>query len=148
MGVGSACPEVGGLEFLKVPPEEAEVRRGGEAWVRGRVCVVEMWASWCPPCRNVAPHLSGIARRFRSRGLCVVGVTSEDRGAVAGFVAGHKEMDYAVAVDAGGQVQARLAGPAGVRGIPHAFVVDARGRVAYSGHPADPGFERAVEAAV
>ena len=139
---------MGGLVYLKVPAEEAEARKGGGAVVAGKPCVVEMWASWCPPCRNVAPHLSAIARRFRGRGLCVVGVTSEDRGAVAGFVANHKDMDYAVAVDAGGQVQARMAGPAGVRGIPHAFVVDARGRVTYSGHPADPAFERAVEAAV
>jgi len=79
----------------------------------------------------------------------VVGVTSESKAQVAGFVQqmGYG-MDYVVASDAGGDCQRKLAAPAGVRGIPHAFVVGSDGRIKFSGHPMDPGFAAAVDKAV
>jgi hypothetical protein len=54
-------------------------------------------------------------------------------------------MDYTVAVDENQDLESTLLGPAGVRGIPHAFVVDAAGFIRYSGHPADPQFATVVE---
>lgn len=54
-------------------------------------------------------------------------------------------MDYTVAVDEHQNLESTLLGPAGVRGIPHAFVVDAAGIVRFSGHPADPQFATVVE---
>ena len=54
-------------------------------------------------------------------------------------------MDYTVAVDENQDMESTLMGPAGVRGIPHAFVVDTAGIIRYSGHPADPQFNTAVE---
>jgi hypothetical protein len=54
-------------------------------------------------------------------------------------------MDYTVAVDEHQNLESTLLGPAGVRGIPHAFVVDTTGFIRYSGHPADPQFATIVE---
>lgn len=45
---------------------------------RGRPMIVEFWASWCGPCRMAFPHLSGLARKFKDKGLAVVGVCMED----------------------------------------------------------------------
>src|SRR5215469_3152034 len=42
---------------------------------RGRPLVVDFWATWCPPCRKEVPELNAIYRKYRSRGLVVVGVS-------------------------------------------------------------------------
>jgi len=77
----------------------------------------------------------------------VVGVTSEANSAqLKQFV--HQMgygMDYTVAVDEGDELANKLMGPAGVRGIPHAFLVDGAGVLRYSGHPGQPQFTDAVE---
>eukprot|EP00191_Tetraselmis_sp_GSL018_P014477 CAMPEP_0177584202 /NCGR_PEP_ID=MMETSP0419_2-20121207/3769_1 /TAXON_ID=582737 /ORGANISM="Tetraselmis sp., Strain GSL018" /LENGTH=201 /DNA_ID=CAMNT_0019073723 /DNA_START=229 /DNA_END=831 /DNA_ORIENTATION=+ len=140
MVIGTKCPEISGLDFIKgqahLPPEDSPA-------------IIELWASWCGPCRQVFPHLSEIARRHRPKGLVVVGVTSEPKAQVQGFVQQMgASMDYSVASDARGDCQRKLAGPAGVRGIPHAFVVGADGTIRFSGHPLDPGFASAVDGAV
>ena len=101
------------------------------------------------PLWQVFPHLSETARKFKDKGLKVIGVTSEPKQQVLGFV---KQMEgvmqYTVACDSRQECQAKLAAPAGVRGIPHAFVVGGDGVVKYSGHPMDPGFIKAVNSAV
>jgi thiol-disulfide isomerase/thioredoxin len=47
---------------------------------RGRVLVMDFWATWCPPCRLETPQLARLARENRDRGLEVVGLHIDDRG--------------------------------------------------------------------
>lgn len=47
---------------------------------RGKVLVMDFWATWCPPCRQETPQLARIARENRDRGLEVVGLHIDDRG--------------------------------------------------------------------
>ena len=67
----------------------------GETWnfaaQRGKVVVVNYWATWCAPCRLETPGLVDIANEYKSRGVEMVGVTlDEDLGAVAKFVESYK----------------------------------------------------------
>ena len=102
-----------------------------------------------PPWSQVFPHLSETARKHKDKGLKVIGITSEPKQQVSSFV---KQMEgvmqYTVACDSRQECQTKLAAPAGVRGIPHAFVVGGDGLIKYSGHPMDPGFIKAVNSAV
>lgn len=54
----------------------------GEEWnfseQRGRVVLVNYWATWCPPCRAETPGLVRLAEEYKSRGLIVVGVTMDE----------------------------------------------------------------------
>lgn len=47
---------------------------------RGKVLVMDFWATWCPPCRQETPQLARIARENRNRGVEVVGLHIDDRG--------------------------------------------------------------------
>ncbi|EDQ91175.1 uncharacterized protein MONBRDRAFT_3489, partial [Monosiga brevicollis MX1] len=106
----------------------------------GAVVCVECWATWCGPCRQMFPHMSELARKYRARGFKVIGVTQEPMSAnLKQFVASQgNNMDYSVAVDGDGDVQEKLMMPAGARGIPHAFLIDSQGIIRFSGHPAEP----------
>lgn len=99
------------------------------------IYVVEFWATWCPPCRTSIPHLTEMQKKFKDKGVVFIGVTEEKSEVVKKFVEkmGDK-MDYTVAIDEGktseGYMQAY-----GIGGIPHAFIVDKEGNVAWEGHP-------------
>jgi thiol-disulfide isomerase/thioredoxin len=47
---------------------------------RGKVLVMDFWATWCPPCRLETPQLARLARENRDRGLEVIGLHIDDRG--------------------------------------------------------------------
>lgn len=105
------------------------------------VYVVEFWATWCGPCRQSIPHLSKLAQHFEKAGVVVIGVSVDDektRDKVAPFVKDMgKNMSYTVALDDDGATSEAFMDAAGVKGIPHAFVVGKDGKLAWLGHPMD-----------
>jgi thiol-disulfide isomerase/thioredoxin len=75
---------------------------GGKARLadyKGKVVVLDIWATWCGPCRVEIPHLIQIGREFKDRGVEVVGLTVEEPAsttqAVRNFAAAF-EIDYAI----------------------------------------------------
>lgn len=137
--IGKPCPHISGLTVVKGEPVAIPSTSGPT--------VVEFWASWCGPCRAAFPHLSALQRKYKDSGLRVVGVCLEDDSPQTRHFVERQgsNMDYTVVVDSGGQASQGLMGAAGVSGIPHAFVVDARGVVRHHGHPMDPRFEQTVQ---
>jgi len=92
---------------------------------RGRVVVVNFWASWCPPCRAEIPLLDAFYRRYRARGLDVLGVSRDrarDRPEVLKAAA---SFSYPAAMAS----DATADGFGSPRGLPVTVVVDAGGVV-------------------
>ncbi|MFN0008230.1 MAG: redoxin family protein [Planctomycetota bacterium] len=108
---------------------------------KGKVYVVEFWATWCGPCIAGMPHLSALQRQYRDKGVTFIGVTSADtRGndlpAVEAMVEDKGDvMDYTVAWDSGRATSEAYMKAAARNGIPCCFLVDAAGKIAYIGHP-------------
>ncbi len=92
----------------------------------GKVVVLDLWATWCPPCRKEIPFLVQLYEEFKDQGLVVVGVGLDRGGAptLAPF-AEENGITYPILVG-DGDVQATY----GVTGIPTTFVIGRDGRIA------------------
>ena len=135
--VGSAAPALQVSRWVKGD--------GPSGFEKGKVYVVEFWATWCKPCLEAIPHLTQMAREYGDKVTFVgvnvweeaAGKTADLEGKVDAFVRdmGDK-MDYYVARDtASGDMGKTWLLAAGQNGIPCAFIVDGNGKVAWIGHP-------------
>lgn len=94
---------------------------------RGEVVLVNVWASWCPPCVEEFPVLMDAAEQLGPHGLQVVGMNSSDRAADArAFLADTGATDAFPHVD---DSRGDKAVDWGVFGLPETFVIDRQGRV-------------------
>ncbi|KAE8303218.1 putative FixW protein [Giardia duodenalis] len=99
----------------------------------GQPIMIEKFATWCPPCRAMIPHLSKMAKKYKN--VYILSVSDEDEATVRSFASKiPATKDYNLAVDSSGDVKA-LASRENINGIPHAFIYDGSGALKYSGHP-------------
>jgi cytochrome c biogenesis protein CcmG/thiol:disulfide interchange protein DsbE len=92
---------------------------------RGKPVLVNLWATWCPPCIAELPLLDAIVRDYGPRGLVVLGVAGDDEDArVRSFVA-ERAPAFQVLLDPGGIVGTEY----GITGYPETFLVDRDGRL-------------------
>ncbi len=118
-----------------------------ERWVKGapvkmgpgtNIYVVEFWATWCPPCRKSIPHLTELQKEYGPKGVTIIGISSEKVEEVTPFVTAQgANMNYRVAVDSSRTSIKQWMEAYGETGIPHAFIVDREGKVAWHGFPSD-----------
>jgi cytochrome c biogenesis protein CcmG/thiol:disulfide interchange protein DsbE len=95
---------------------------------RGKFVIVDIWATWCGPCRRSIPHLNQLYAKYKDR-LVVVGISDEPEQNIRNMA--EPRIDYAVASD----TQARVARALEVKGIPHAILIDPKGIVRFEGMP-------------
>jgi cytochrome c biogenesis protein CcmG/thiol:disulfide interchange protein DsbE len=94
------------------------------ASTRGSVVVLNFWASWCDPCKDEAPVLEEISRRYDGR-VDVIGVNTKDFGDDARAFASRYDLTFPVVSDRGTKLYRRW----GLTALPETFVIDASGRV-------------------
>src|SRR5690606_600701 len=145
--VGDSAPPLAIQEWVKGEPLGS--------LTDGNVHVVESRATWCGPCIHGMPHLSELQKKYQEQGVRIVGVNIwDDPKNVAPFLekeiamhdgkTGDEIMAYTVAIEEKddpndvrtGRMAKEWMAAAGRNGIPSAFLVDGKGRVAWIGHPA------------
>lgn len=95
------------------------------ASLRGKVVVLNVWASWCPPCREEAPLLERTSRLISPLGGTVLGVTWNDTERDAVEFIRRAGLTYPQARD----VDGKFAKAYGTKGLPETFVIDRAGRI-------------------
>jgi thiol-disulfide isomerase/thioredoxin len=94
---------------------------------KGKVVLVDFWATWCPPCRKVIPHLAELHKKYRKKGLVVVGVSVDHAGEELLRTFVHEwKMTYPVVWDSDRNA-AKAYG--GVPSLPTTFLVGRDGRL-------------------
>src|SRR6202171_2458925 len=100
----------------------------GKTWtfseLRGKVLLVNFWATWCPPCRKEMPDLETLFGRFGSKGLLVLGISDEEVAKVEPFIR-ERKVSFPVLLDPGRKVNEMFV----VEGIPKSFVYDREGKL-------------------
>ncbi len=112
---------------------------------KGKVVLLDFWATWCPPCRDEIPAFVELQEEYGDEGLVVVGVSLDEGGpAVVKRFMKRFKMNYPVVM--GNQKIANDFG--GIRGIPTTFVLDREGRIVskHVGFAEKAVFEREVKA--
>jgi thiol-disulfide isomerase/thioredoxin len=91
---------------------------------KGKVLIVDFWATWCGPCRQSFPHMQVLHDELKSEGLEIIAITDEDVDVVDEFVR-KNGYDFGIYRD-----PYRVSNSAyGVRGLPTTFVVDRQGKI-------------------
>lgn len=129
--IGQPAPELKVGKWLKGTPQTK--------FEKGKIYVVEFWATWCGPCIESIPHVSELAKKYkdvRFNGVSVWETPTTTTDQIQKFVddMGDK-MAYNVAIDDGKHMAEKWMTAAGEDGIPSAFIVDKDGAIAWIGHP-------------
>jgi peroxiredoxin len=100
----------------------------GKTWslreLKGKVVLVNFWATWCPPCRKEMPDLNTLYQRFKDQGFVILAVSDEEVGKVKPFIA-ERNIGYPILLDPGRKVNDLFQ----VEGIPKSFVYDREGKL-------------------
>ena len=124
--------------------QEGEIKLSS---LHGKAVVLNVWASWCIPCKDEAPYLEEVWQKNHARGLVVLGLDAKDfRGDAKDFLARYG-VTYSNVYDGKGSTVGRY----GVTGFPETYFVDADGKVRYriagpveDAADLDAGIERAL----
>ena len=123
---GGAKIEVGDPVPDKTLPTLTGGGQGSIADHRGDWVLVNLWASWCGPCRQEAPVLEGFWRRERGHGVVVLGINVQDNSDDARGFASEFHLTYPQLRSVGDERSEAF----GSTGVPENFLVDPRGRLA------------------
>lgn len=112
-----------------------------KADMKGKVVVIENWGVRCPPCVASLPHLADLDRKYRDKGLVMIGAESQgsSKDEIKPLIEKAK-VEYTIVDEATGPIE--------VTAIPRIFVFDRDGKLVYDGSPSGAPFEEAVNKAV
>jgi thiol-disulfide isomerase/thioredoxin len=120
------------------------------AAAKGKVVLIDCWATWCTPCVESFPKLVAKHEKYADRGLAVISLSLDEASATGDVLAFLKKQDAAftnlqlnLGDAAVGKGMTETLGYKG--GIPHAVLFDRKGKRVWAGHPMDDRLQRMIE---
>lgn len=115
--VGDAFPDLAAQKLEGKLPDS----------LKGKVLLVDFWASWCPPCVQSFPTMEELHRRFKDRGLVIIAVSVDEKATAVELFLKKHPASFSIVRDA----EHRLVSAVDVSAMPTSFIVDAEGRVRF-----------------
>ena len=94
--------------------------------LKGKVVVMDFWATWCGPCKQLSPILDRLSKKYEKQGVVVIGADTMERSAGPHAAAYKKEHGYTYRFTEGND---ELSETLGITGLPTIYVLDQKGRI-------------------
>jgi len=133
--VGQTAPEVSAKDWINLENPLTLTK------LRGKVVLLEFWATWCGPCVQGIPHLNELHRAHARKDFQLLTFVEEGHQTMDKFLK-RSRVEYPIGLESTSLEDY------GISGIPHAFVVDQGGKIIWHGHPASPEMEKAISDAL
>ncbi|MGB9878015.1 MAG: TlpA family protein disulfide reductase [bacterium] len=92
--------------------------------LKGKVILLDFWATWCPPCREELPVIEKLHQDFKGKGLLVLGISNEEKGVVEEFVR-RNGLTFPILLDEKGEAGRKYK----VVAIPRVILIDKKGKI-------------------
>lgn len=115
---GEAFPELAGFKLEGKLPDE----------LKGKVVIVDFWASWCGPCKESFPVLNELKKKYAGRGLVIIAVNVDEERADMETFLKENPATFTVVRDAA----QKLVPKTGIKTMPSSFVLDGDGKVRFA----------------
>jgi cytochrome c biogenesis protein CcmG, thiol:disulfide interchange protein DsbE len=135
LGPGDVAPDFAIRDFNGKPMRLADYR--------GKLVLLNFWASWCAPCLEEMPRLSALQRNYGAVGLQVIGVSMDDEAVPAKRLLAQRPVDYPIGL--GDDKLGERYG--GILGLPQSFLIDRHGLIVarYKGEADLPQIEATIK---
>jgi peroxiredoxin len=137
--LGSKAPAPRIKNWLNGPAQDFKNLDGRSTYV------LFFWSTWCPYCLDCFSDLTALQNKYKAQGVVIIGVTQDDRQDVEEFLKDKgKKTGFVLATDVGRATSDGYMKAFDVDSIPHAFIVNRQGVIAWHGHPKN-GLNAALE---